>query len=347
LVAETEKNMSEPVIDELPPSTMPSHVSFYLKGFHDEDVGRRLAYAVADVIREVGAFIDLTKLDGVTIAKNYDEALTELDRGVDCLRPLTRSNTEEMQGIAMTPAVIREGVVKSHIVFNAAHVVPLISDETTTADRLHIYGLICHECAHVEITAAKEEAIPEARFGTDIKGYEHGVMYQIAELCWDEYAACRMSAKFDPNQNQSYAEIILASVAVARENSDAAIRSYRIHGDVNQLVSEAGQWLHRPIKASVYLLGGMDAVDAGWEQFPEVKEALEDKNYLQLVEKLWAELQDIWDSRENWGPSLGVFAGLEAIAKEVFDDGGIIFRTDHNGECRIDVPFTPQTMPFD
>lgn len=338
--------MSESVFDGLPPSTMPSDVSVYLKGFHDEDVGRRLAYAVADVIRDVGSFIDLTKLDGVTIAYDYDEALTELDRGLDGLRPLTRSNTEEMQGIAMTPAVLRDGVVKSHIVFNATHVVPLIADEATKADRLLIYGIICHECAHVEITAAKEEAIPDSRFGNAIKGFEHGVMYQIAEVCWDEYAACRMSAKFDTNQNQGYAEIIIASVAIARENSNAAIRAYRVHGDLNQLLAEAGPWLHQPIKASVYLLGGMDAVDVGWEQFPEVKEALENKNYLHLVEKLWAELQSLWDSRENWTPSLSVFGGLETIAKEVFDEGGIIFSTDDDGECRIDVPFTPQTMPF-
>lgn len=134
--------MSESVFDDLPPSTMPSDVPFCVKGFHDEEVGKRLAYAVADVIRVVGSFIDLTKLDGVTIACDYDEALTELDRGIDGLRPLTRSNTEEMQGVAMTPAVMRDGIVKSHLVFNAAYVVPLIADEATEDDRLLTYGLI-------------------------------------------------------------------------------------------------------------------------------------------------------------------------------------------------------------
>lgn len=171
-------------------------------------------------------------------------------------------------------------------------------------------------------------------------------MFRIAEVCWDEYAACRMSAMFNTNQNQGHAETVIASVAKARKNSDAAIRAYRVHGDVDQLLAEAGPWLHQPIKAAAYLLGGMEAVEAGWEQFPEVKEALEDEDYLEIVEKLRAELQNLWNSRENWEPSLDVFGGLEAIAKEVFDEGGLFFGTDNDGNCRIDVRYSPQTMPF-
>ncbi len=55
-------------------------------------------------------------------------------------------------------------------------------------------GIIAHECAHVQITMEKELAIPEARLGTRINGYERALMFQLAEVFWDEYAACRLSA---------------------------------------------------------------------------------------------------------------------------------------------------------
>lgn len=89
--------MTDIDFDNLPPSSMPTTVGFSVQGFNDEDVATRLAYAIADVVRVVGSFINLDRLDGVTIACDYDRALAQLDRGIDGLRPLIRSNTEEMQ----------------------------------------------------------------------------------------------------------------------------------------------------------------------------------------------------------------------------------------------------------
>ncbi len=73
--------------------------------------------------------MDLCRLDGVTVAIDYDAALAGLDRGMEGLRRLTRSNTEEMQGVAMSPAVMRDGNERTHLVFNAEMLVPL-SPET-------------------------------------------------------------------------------------------------------------------------------------------------------------------------------------------------------------------------
>lgn len=82
-------------------------------------------------------------------------------------------------------------------------------------------------------------------------------MFQIAEVCWDGYAACRMSAVFNKDQNKRHAETVIASVKVARENSDDAIGCYRFHGDADRLLAEAGLGLHQAIKAVAYLLGGL------------------------------------------------------------------------------------------
>lgn len=169
-------------LDELPPSTMPTPLSVSVKGFNDPVVGERLAHAVAGAIGMVGSFIDISRLDGVTIACEYDQAFADLDRGLEGLRPLSRSDTQEMQGIAMSPAVLRDGEVKTHLVFDAAYAVSLIADEATDEDRAVTYGVFAHECAHVEVTAEKERFVPEAPFGTSIESFEHAVMFQFAEV---------------------------------------------------------------------------------------------------------------------------------------------------------------------
>lgn len=200
------------------------------------------------------------------------------------------------------------------------------------------------ECHRLRLTAEKERAIPEARFGTRIEGYERAVMFQIAEICWDEYAVCRLSARFAPQQSRTHADTVVACAKVGRDQSDDAIRAYRVHGDVGRLIDEAAPPLVQPIKAAAYLLGSMDGEGLEWSDLPEVRTVLEENDYAELVDALQTELRRLWDTRDQWGDTLAVFASLEKIAKRLFDSGGLFFKTDPQGNCRIDVPFTAHTM---
>lgn len=331
--------------DIVPPTTMPPGLNCAVKGFANEDAARRLGELVLGCVQMVGSFIDLSTLDGVTIAIDYDAALAELDRGLEGLRPLSRSNSEEMQGVAMSPAVMREGSVLTHLVFDAAHLVALIVDEEEQAARDLAIGIIAHECAHVQITAQKERAIPDARFGTAIEGYEHAVMFQMAEVCWDEYAACRLSAPFASTQNEHHSVTLAGTLEAVRSRSDERIKSYRLHGDINVLVAETGALLCGPMKAAAYLLGGMDAVEANWSEFTPVRDAIDDAGYADLIDDLHKLLRQLWDAQGSWDPTLDTFAPLEALAKRVFSSGGIHFETAGDGRCNIKVPFTASTMP--
>lgn len=331
--------------DNLPQTTIPEDLSCVVKGFTNTDAATALGSAVIESLQVIGSFIDLSTLDGVTIAIDYDAALNDLDRGLIGLRPLSRSNSDAMQGVAMSPAVMREGRVLTHLVFDAAPLVSLIVEEVEPNDRALAIGIIAHECAHVEITAQKERSIPKARFGTAIEGYEKAVMFQLAEVFWDEYAACRMSAIFASTQNESHSATLTATLDQVRERSDAAIKSYRLHGDIDRLIEEAGPILCMPMKAAAYLLGGMDGVNADWSEFPEVRAAIESADYAALVDELQDALRLLWDTRDSWDSTLETFAPLEDIGNRVFSSGGIHFHTGEDGRCRIDVPYSPWTMP--
>ncbi|WP_267395562.1 MULTISPECIES: hypothetical protein [unclassified Sphingomonas] len=326
--------------DHLPQTTMPPSTTVQVVGFDNEEGANALGEAVLAVVSLAGSFIDLSSLDGVTVAIDYDGALAELDRGLPGLRPLTRSNTEEMQGVAMSPAVMRDGEVRTHIVLNAQMVAPSVAEQygCDSTDKPMSVGIIAHECAHVQITAEKERLVPDARFGNVIEGYEHAVMFQIAEVLWDEYAACRLSGMFARQQNEAHASTVMATVVVARDRSDDAIRRYRTHGNVDLLIVEAGPPLCAPVKAAAYLLGGMDADGLDWSNFKAVRNALEQAGYADLIDNLYAELRRLWQTRSEWSPTLDVFSGLEAIAHEVFASGGLFFSTNEAGGCWVDVP---------
>ena len=333
-------------LDDLPPSTVPTTTTITVKDFTDEAAAQQLGQAVGAIVKTVGSFIDLSRLDGVTVAIDYDAALAALNRGMEGLRPLSRSDTEEMQGVAMSPAVMRDGEVRTHIVLNAAMLVPLIADEADADGCEMALGIIAHECGHVQVTAEKERAVPDLRFGTRIEDYERAVMFQLAEIAWDEYAVCRLSAPFAKTQNASHALTVAASAAVAREQSNAAIRAYRTHADLNRLVGEAGAALAAPLKAAAYLLGGMDAEEQGWDDYPDARAAIEEADYAELVDRMHDELRSLWDSRGSWEPSLDTFQGIEDVARDLFRSGGIFFQHGGANGWRIDVPFTPETMPL-
>lgn len=61
-------------------------------------------------------------------------------------------------GIAMSPSVLRDGALKSHILLNAHYVATIHDPEHENFDlALHT---IAHECVHVEITTKFDTAFP-------------------------------------------------------------------------------------------------------------------------------------------------------------------------------------------
>ncbi|RVT39649.1 hypothetical protein [Sphingobium algorifonticola] len=331
--------------DNLPPTTAPT-VPVTVKGFTNQEAGAELGKVVGECIMSLGSFIDLSTLEGVTIAIDYDAALAEADQGMEGLRPLDRTDTEEMQGVAKSCQVLRDGIVKTHLVFSAEMLVPLIAgDAVTEDDRKTSIGIIAHECGHVEVNARLEALVPDARLGARIADSERAVLFQIAEICWSEYAVCRLTARFAPMQNSQHAETVAAVAIGARERAREHIKSYRLHGDDYRVIGEAGSELCQPLKAAAYLLGGMDADGLCWAAFAAARDAVDTGGFGALIDELHVACRDLWDRAEDWTADEDMMAPLIAVARRAFRDGGIIFWQDAAGEWGISVPFTPDTMP--
>lgn len=174
-----------------------NNTSIIFDDMKDIDIAKKIIKSVDECVVTLGLFMDLSTLDGITIACDYDAALAAADQGIQCIRPLDRTDTDEIQGVAKTFHVWRNEKVKSHIIFDAAVLLPLLADNKFTQEEQQCaIGIIAHECGHVHMNAQIESFIPDARFGAKIKDPERAILFQIAEICWEEYAVCHHGLRF-------------------------------------------------------------------------------------------------------------------------------------------------------
>src|SRR3989442_3150063 len=62
-------------------STLPTNLSMHLLGFQSKEDAEEVAGIVGSFLRLFGTFLNLERLDAVTVAYDYDTALKEVDRG--------------------------------------------------------------------------------------------------------------------------------------------------------------------------------------------------------------------------------------------------------------------------
>src|ERR1035438_2345964 len=115
------------------PTTTPN-VTISLIGFASEDVAQKLADSVRDCLLIFGRILDLSALAQVYISYDYVGTLAALERGFDAQSVLKPTADEVALGIAMTPAVIRDGKRKFVIVLSAYHLIALATEETAVED---------------------------------------------------------------------------------------------------------------------------------------------------------------------------------------------------------------------
>src|ERR1700730_13587511 len=179
--------------------------------------------------------IDLTALDSITIASDYAQALLDLDRGYETSHKLTPSEGLAY-GIAMTPAVVRDGKIKSHMVFNASVLLPL-EDPQNDLFKQAVHTL-AHECAHVEVTERLNAAFPGMILLSKAPSAHAYYRWQIIKACWDEYAVTWICAPFGEEPTAGYEETFIRALNGTRPKANKFIKAYRLHQNVNQITAE-------------------------------------------------------------------------------------------------------------
>ena len=322
------------------PSTAPDN---YLITTHGCDTAesQEIANALFAIIMELGRYMDLERLDGITIAADYPAALSQLDRGFKTQTPLAPTEVHGT-GVAMTPMVIRDGIVKSHIVFDLAflrHIVDSQGEHWPLAIQL-----VAHECAHVHDHKVWDVAFPNILLNQTYTDIEDAFLWEIILACWSEYAATRLSAKIGADQTAAYEETFITVLSATRERANALIRAYRAHGDHAQILSEICTEYGNLMKFASYLIGHLAGSERELTATATAQAALADHWFTPFFERLQKSLQTLWEHYGAWS-SLSDFEEIGQIGKELVAFGGVHILRSPSNEVRIRVPFSADTLP--
>ena len=325
------------------PSTLPPSVPLSLRGFTAEsDFTQRLVAQLTDTLQLLGSQIDLERLDGITVGYDFDAALASVDLGFESARARTYTRTASAICVAKAMNVLRDGEVMSHVVFNA-HFIEALADPAH-ADYQEALHIVAHELGHVAELKLRDEAIPNLILRPWAGSALDGLLFETASAIWEEYAACRMTGRMG-NQSairSNYAQTFDHAAPTALLEAYECIKAYRTAGDIDALLVSAGRALLNPLKFAGYLLGHLDGTEdatALLEACPSVGETI----YPDLVQKMHADLRQLWDTRETWH-GIEVFDGLIQTVIATFAAGGI-YLIPEEGRYYVSVPLTSETVP--
>ncbi len=332
----------EPKFDELPPPTAPDNISVQLRCFDTEDHARNFGNLVATYVRELSRRIDLSGLDGITISYDYAQALLDLDRGYETSHRLTPS-TRLAIGVAMTPVVIRDGVIKSHMLFNAAAILALEDlQHELHGQALH---LLAHECAHVEVTERFNTAFPGVLLQRKVSNLHAHCRWEIIKACWDEYAVTQICAGFGTAATDGYEETFIEALADARPHANGFIQAYRLHRNLEQVMSEVYGAYGNLMKFAAYHLGNMAGLELSVDDLPWTKQALAGHWFAPHFNEMQKALSQIAADYGRW-TTKDSFEAVGDLADKVVAEGGLIVADQvESGSFAVDIPFSLETMP--
>lgn len=307
-------------------------VTFY--GISDKATADRIAAVLFAIVRELRPMMSLDRLDGFTFAHDYEEALRSLDRGFTTHHPLVPTNDGHGIGVAMTPIVVRGGIVKSRIVARMEIATALLSeDERVQQQAMHI--IIC-QLAHAACHQMLDESLPSFFLREPSDKYE-AFLYPSIDGAWGGYFAARASAIFDPQFGQAYRDLVVSALHRAEADIPAARLQYRFDGDLERLLVVVRSRLTSFLSYLGYVLGHYDGLRQSAFPDSEFEAALERLGLKGWVELFQADLALSWDRRGRWRSPAELMAFTRHVERLFWPFGMFPWKTPE-GLIRIEVP---------
>lgn len=220
-----------------------------LHDFGDDVLVQEYGAILQRVVGALSRDMPLHDLDGVTIAADYGDALAKLDRGDADLPPVTSSVLGYGIGVAKPVTVIRDGKPKSHLVLAAGIAADWTSDDVDRrASSLHLLIKMLAGIAH----GTRYADVPA--FTPDAMGRE---LHLAVAHAPSGYWSAKQAAFVDPDQGESYADLVITSLDFARREIGAARARMTDDSDVGEtslialecvsaVLNHAADWLgHR------------------------------------------------------------------------------------------------------
>lgn len=336
-ISEEDARLAEQVYEELmskPPLTCP--ISYTGPG--DEEAVNRamtLLKVHALLLRRKHPWLTFDALDSIVFHSDYALALREISERAG--RPCEATSEASGVGVAMVVhledkcvAVLDAGVALG------------IADDSDQARRDLCLDAALHEFCHVYDYGRKRRLL-EHEFSKKKVAPIDVHVFTAADAAWSEYFANKYSnsACSSPDMHPRYlTEVVPDVVRDIRE----AIRSYRSHSKLDTLLPLCEQKVRFLFQCFGYAAGRLAANGTSLENVaPDSATALRSAGMWEMWLVVFAELERLDARREEW-TSFDELKPLMACVDAVFKVLGIHYSESDKG-VRVDIPFTPETMP--
>lgn len=310
-------------------------------GEFDEPQARAISDAISDLLGSAAWTMPLDRLDGITIADDYPAALASLDRGKLGIRsPQTRQDDKGI-GVAQCPNVLRDGVLKSHIVLQGFITRNLLSDDAD--QRAHAEYIIANQLAHAGFTQIFDESLPGVLMSR-VDGLD-GLLQVSTYPAWNAYFAGRAAAPFGyAGRFEDEQEIVMIGLEELFQAVPEARDAYRLHGDMDRFLGEVMPRLAFFFEHAAGLLGHADGLDQDvFFAAPVLTAELEKRELKAWYADFRRDLAYLWDRRGRWD-SFANFLALNRHAERLLWIFPVVPWVVPDGTIRIEVPFTPTEM---
>jgi len=233
----------------------------------------------------------------------------------------------------MTPSVIRDGVVKAHMVINAAYVEALEHPESDEYG-VSVY-LLAHEAAHVQDLKHRDNAFPNVILKPATGNALAGWMWALREGVWEEYAACRAAALFNTGHISYFEQPLVLALSKAAQTIEEMKLKFEINGDHERAWRDLTVFCVRLSELAAYVIGHMHGADQTLDDAPAARDALKDHWFAPTYQRLEVALEDLWSTGPGW-QNLSEFDVLSTIVRDLVKAHGITATPMADGRIWID-----------
>jgi hypothetical protein len=210
-------------------------------------------------------------------------------------------------GVATVPTVMRDGVIKKHIVIRGDFAWALTSEDD--AVRASAEYLLVHELLHVALLQLVDETLPGSILRPLTSPYE-AILYGYVDGAVETYLVARRSARLLPSRSNDLRRLVEGALSRACESIPAQRRAYAQDRNLELLASTAMNRIGELILFTAECLGHSDGLGES-ERWADnsLQTALREADLERWAQRLHHQLQGLWDRRGRWD-SYGEFLAI-------------------------------------
>jgi hypothetical protein len=207
-----------------------------------------------------------------------------------------------------------------------------------------VVNMVHHELCHAHDSAAKRRNFSGAWLTHSVTGVSRH-LFPVADAVWCEYFANRRSYPTWPGGEHMHAAMFADQVSAVPVAVKEAIKAYRLHGGIPRLLDDAMPHIKFLFMLAGYVMGTVHGAGGALQDLDAAAAAAVKGSYFEPVwAALDAELERMYQTHGHWA-GLAVYAPLEDIASSVMMSVGLVLEL-RGGQAYLNVPFTPETLPF-